>query len=151
MIFHSIKRTGAILALFLFTQSVFAHELKAALTTVLFNPRTSNIEVAHRFYLHDAEHAVREIFGNKADIIGSEATQVQFANYVQARFFMSNEDGKPLPLHAVGFEVERRFFWVYQETKEPTELQNLTISHNALRLAEQTRREKGRAEERRLS
>jgi hypothetical protein len=123
----------AFVALFLLSQPTFAHELKAALTTVLFNPRTSNIEVTHRFYLHDAEHAVKAIFGNDADIIGSEKTQQQFATYVRERFLMADQTGKNLPLSEVGFEVERRFFWVYQETKEPTTLQNLTISHNALR------------------
>ena len=35
-----------------------AHQQKIAITTVLFNPRTENIEIMHRFNLHDAEHAV---------------------------------------------------------------------------------------------
>ena len=36
-----------------------AHEMKSAITKVLFNQRTGNIEVMHRFYVHDAEHAVK--------------------------------------------------------------------------------------------
>lgn len=129
----TLIKLSALGALLLFGQVGVAHELKAALTSVLFNTRTNNIEVSHRFYLHDAEHAVKAIFGNKADIIGSEATQKQFAEYVNSRFAMANEKGEILPLKAVGFEVERRFFWVYQETEQPTVLQNLTIAHNALR------------------
>ncbi|MDG1816469.1 MAG: hypothetical protein P8H22_10245, partial [Glaciecola sp.] len=39
--------------------SVSAHQQKSGLTTVLFNPRTNNIEVMHRVYMHDAEHAVK--------------------------------------------------------------------------------------------
>lgn len=129
----SLIKLSALVALLSFGQASVAHELKAALTSVLFNTRTNNIEVSHRFYLHDAEHAVKAIFGNKADIIDSQDTQKQFANYVNERFVMANEKGEVLPLKAVGFEVERRFFWVYQETEQPTVLQNLTISHNALR------------------
>ncbi|MBN7828151.1 hypothetical protein J0A66_23230, partial [Bowmanella dokdonensis] len=86
----------------------------------------------HRFYLHDAEHAVKEIFGKEADIIGSEQTQRQFAEYVAERFALMR-DGQALPLGAVGFETEGKFFWVYQETPTPVTLEALSVKHNALR------------------
>ena len=111
----------------------FAHQQKAAITKVLFNPRTGNIEVMHRFYLHDAEHAVRDIFGRKADIISSEATQRQFTDYVAERFAMTDDGVNPLPLNAVGFEVDRNFFWVYQETPAKPDIKELTFRHDALR------------------
>lgn len=110
-----------------------AHQQKAAITKVLFNPRTGNIEVMHRFYLHDAEHAVRHIFGRKADIIGSKETQQQFADYVSERFALSADGVSPLPLAPVGFEIERRFFWVYQETPMQEGIEELTFRHDALR------------------
>lgn len=111
----------------------FAHQQKAAITQVLFNPRTGNIEVAHRFYLHDAEHAVRQIFGRDADILGSRETQSLFAEYVGERFAMTDDGETPLPLAAVGFEIERRFFWVYQETPVKAGIKELTFRHDALR------------------
>jgi hypothetical protein len=113
--------------------SVNAHQQKTAISTILFNPRTENIEVMHRFNLHDAEHAVRHIFGKNADIIGSTKTQQQFSDYVSQRFFMSTQDGQTIELKSAGFEIEGKFFWVYQETAEPKQLDNLVISHNALR------------------
>ena len=58
-----------------------AHQIKAAITTVLFNPRTENIEVMHRFNLHDAEHAVKALFDKHADIMDDIETQQQFADY----------------------------------------------------------------------
>ncbi|QHJ12416.1 hypothetical protein FX988_02673 [Paraglaciecola mesophila] len=113
--------------------SVFAHQQKTAISTILFNPRTENIEVMHRFNLHDAEHAVRHIFGKNADIIGSTKTQRQFSEYVSKRFAMSQENGQAILLKSAGFEIDGKFFWVYQETAEPEQLDNLVISHNALR------------------
>ncbi|MDF2176684.1 hypothetical protein P2G88_00285 [Aliiglaciecola sp. CAU 1673] len=110
----------------------FAHQQKAAITKVLFNSRTGHIEVMHRFYMHDAEHAVGEIFGGKADIMKSAETQQQFADYVTERFELLQQD-KGLPLSLVGFELEGKFFWVYQETPIPVELTNLSVRHNALR------------------
>lgn len=109
-----------------------AHQQKAAITRVLFNERTGNIEVMHRFYLHDAEHAVRKIFGKDADIIGAEATRRRFGAYVGERFEL-RADGRALALAPVGFEIDGRFFWVYQETAIPEELEVLSVQHQGLR------------------
>jgi hypothetical protein len=110
-----------------------AHQQKAAITKILFNPRTKNIEVMHRFYLHDAEHAVRQIFGKGADILGSDETKASFGQYVTDRFNLTTQAGEPLPLEFVGFEVERNFFWVYQETPIAEGVTAINIQHNALR------------------
>ena len=112
---------------------VSGHQQKIAFSTVLFNPRTENIEIMHRFRVHDAEHAVKEILGKDADIIDSKKTQNQFGDYVNQRFKLFDSDKQPLPLKMVGVELDGKFFWVYQETTQPTKLDNMTIRHNALR------------------
>ena len=113
--------------------SISAHQQKTAISTVLFNPRTENIEIMHRFRVHDAEHAVKEIFGKDADIIGSKETQQQFGDYVNQRFSLFDSEQQSLPLKMIGVELEGQFFWVYQETTQPTKLNNMTVRHNALR------------------
>lgn len=110
-----------------------AHQQKMAITTVLFNPRTNNIEVTHRFDLHDAEHAVKEIFDGDADIMKSAKTQSDFAQYVRERFAIFNLDKTELALTFVGTELEGKHFWVYQEAPAPSNLSGLYIEHNALR------------------
>lgn len=110
-----------------------AHQIKAAITTVLFNPRTENIEVMHRFNLHDAEHAVKVLFNKNADILDDKNTQKAFAEYVMTRFALLSAEGKSLTLKTVGYETEGKFFWVYQETERPPVLEGLTIRHDALR------------------
>lgn len=110
-----------------------AHQIKAAITTVLFNPRTENIEVMHRFNLHDAEHAVKILFDKSADIMADADTQQAFAGYVTEHFALLNAAGERLTLNSVGYETEGKFFWVYQETAQPPELAGLKIRHDALR------------------
>ena len=121
------------LLILLLTVPLSAHQQKEAITRVLFNPRTGNIEIMHRFLLHDAEHAVKELVDVKADILGSASTRQAFANYVYQRFAISDQDGQALPLSPVGQEIEGRFIWVYQETPIPAALSVLHITHNALR------------------
>lgn len=124
---------GMVACLSLFSSFAQAHQIKAAITTVLFNPRTENIEVMHRFNLHDAEHAVKALFDKEADIMKSADTQQEFADYVGNHFVLLGNNDQPLELTQVGFEVEGKFFWVYQETAQTPSLEGLKIQHNALR------------------
>jgi len=115
------------------TNLVFAHQQKAAETTVLFNKRTGQLEVSHRFYIHDTEHAVQSLFDKNADIIDSSKTQQQFANYVAKQFLVHTLADATLPLTSVGYEVEGKFFWVYQETIIPKDLDGVKLFNGALR------------------
>jgi len=119
--------TGALSA------SVFAHQQRAAITKVLFNQNTGNLEIMHRFYLHDTEHAVQMLFDKRADIRNSADTQELFANYVSKRFAIKPLNGEELKLKHVGHEIERIYFWVYQEVEAPKDIEGLTMIHNALR------------------
>mgnify|MGYP000058918280 FL=1 len=119
--------TGALSA------SVFAHQQRAAITKVLFNQNTGNLEIMHRFYLHDTEHAVQMLFDKRADIRNSADTQELFANYVSKRFAIKPLNGEELKLKHVGHEIERIYFWVYQEVEAPEDIEGLTMIHNALR------------------
>jgi hypothetical protein len=110
-----------------------AHQQKEAVTRVLFNPRTANIEVMHRFLLHDAEHAVRKLLDSEADILGSEATRQAFAAYVYERFSIADQDGNVIALSGVGKEIDGRFIWVYQEAPISEGISALRIRHGALR------------------
>lgn len=110
-----------------------AHQQKEAITRVLFNPRTGHIEVMHRFLLHDAEHAVRKLFGGKADVLGSAEDRNRFERYVHSRFSMQDPDGAVISLAPVGNEIDGRFLWVYAEAPIPEGLTALTLSHDALR------------------
>ncbi len=111
----------------------FAHQQKTAISRVFFNPRTKNVEIEHRFYIHDAEHAVKQLFDKNADILGNEESRATFADYVAKGFAIAGPDGNILQMKDVGYEMDGRFFWVYQETEKPPVLEGLIIKHDALR------------------
>lgn len=127
--------TGSLaLALLLSTASAGAHQLRAALTTVLFNERTDRIEVMHRFYLHDAEQVASEIAGRSANLFDNPEDRQRFGIYVHERFEMITIDGKQLPLTLRGTEIEGEFLWVYEAMAIPEPLPTtISISHRALR------------------
>ena len=122
-----------LLAAALFVAPLFAHQQKEAITQVLFNARTGNIEVMHRFLLHDAEHATRQLYGGDFDLLGSSEARERFESYVHERFTLKDQDGAALALSPVGHEVEGRYLWVYAEVPIPDGLTALTIAHDALR------------------
>lgn len=110
-----------------------AHQQKEAVTRVLFNPRTGNIEVMHRFLVHDVEHALEQVEGRAADILASARDRERFAAYVHERFSMEDQDGQALTLSPVGVELDGKFLWVYAETPARAGIVKLSIRHGALR------------------
>ena len=110
-----------------------AHQQKAALTQILFNPRTETIEIVHRFYLHDAEQAVLLLFGADADIHDKQETRFTMARYTAGSFALWDDQDKAIELGLVGFEIEGNFFYVYQESEIEQAPSALTIRQNVLR------------------
>ncbi|MBQ4833658.1 hypothetical protein J8L70_10435 [Pseudoalteromonas sp. MMG010] len=110
-----------------------AHQLKASVTTVLFNHRTHNIELMHRFYLHDTEHAVEHLFKGKADILSNEADLERFAQYVESHIALQTLTGEALTLNSVGAQIDGKFVWVYQEVAIPETIKGIRMSNGALR------------------
>ncbi len=111
-----------------------AHQLRAAMTTVLFNDRTERIEIMHRFFLHDAEQVVGQIVGKGADLVGAADDRQRFGIYVHERFDIFTPDGMQLPLELRGTELAGDFLWVYQTLPfSSPRLPGLQMSHRALR------------------
>jgi hypothetical protein len=108
-----------------------AHQQKEAYITLLFNERTGNLEVSHRFLLHDAEHGLAVILKGAGDLSVDEQTQQQFANYVQHNFALQDATSTALELITVGHEVDGKYFWVYQERSIP-KTSELKLKHAAL-------------------
>ncbi len=128
-----LQRLAPLLLGLLLAVPTVAHQQKESITRVLFNERTGNIEVMHRFLLHDAEHATRRLFGTKADLLGKPEDCDRFEEYVHGRFVLLDQHGTPLDLNSVGNEIDGEFLWVYAEAPIPEDLTTITLSHQALR------------------
>lgn len=109
-----------------------AHQLKEGFTRVLFNRRTGFIEVMHRFYAHDAEHAVRVLMDDpKAELHVSPEAQKRFGAYVASRFVIRDAEGEKIELGYIGQEIDGAFIWVYQEAPLRA-LTELTVENTVL-------------------
>lgn len=116
--------------------SGLAHQQKEAYITLLFNPNSGNLEVSHRFLIHDAEHIFAQLYDTKklglsGDLLSDERSQAAFAAYVEAHFKLADEEKRPLSLDSIGYEVDGKFLWVYQETPAP-QTNLLHVKHSAL-------------------
>jgi hypothetical protein len=96
-------------------------------------PDTCRIEVAHRLSIHDAESTLMSILGARADLVGNADAQAKFAAYVADRFLVTDaSSGEDVALSLLGGEVERGYFWVYQEAPMPARFEALSISQGVL-------------------
>ena len=139
---HNIRPATGLLGLLLVCSALlisdsFAHQQKYAVTRVLFNPSTNNIEVMHRFFVHDAEHAASLIFGERQTLLESADSRQLFSSYVMNRFSIdaTYADGSAteLELEYVGEELDGQFMWVYQEIPQTDNIVAMTIVNLSLR------------------
>ena len=131
MIFRVLPCSVFALLLMLTSSFALAHQQKEAYITILFNPHTGNLEVNHRFLIHDAEHALSISFQDISDLHINQLTQERFASYLQKHFALADGEGKLLALSTVGYEVEGKYFWFYQEIIDPN-AGILRVRHSAL-------------------
>jgi len=119
-----------------------AHEQAVAFTEVSFLPvveagncaaQGCRIEVAHRLAIHDAESALSSVLGARADLVNNAEAQARFASYVAEHFALIDPaTGTPLKLTLLGGEVERGYYWVYQEGQTDAGHNALLISQTVL-------------------
>ena len=94
---------------------------------------TCRVEVAHRLVIHDAESTLMSVLGARADLVGNSEAQAKFETYVAERFVLADgETGKPLSLTLLGGEVERGYYWVYQEAPLSEAPAALSITNGVL-------------------
>ena len=130
-------RFGGILLGLLVISTGEAHQQKNAVTRILFNENTGNIEVMHRFFIHDAEHAAGLIFGERQMLAESRESRELFSSYVINRFSIEASfregNSEVLGLSYVGEEVDGQFLWVYQEVPAQDDITAFTIVNLTLR------------------
>lgn len=132
----ALKFGGVLMGLLVFSAGE-AHQQKNAVTRILFNENTGNLEVMHRFFIHDAEHAAGLIFGERQMLAESRESRELFSSYVINRFSIEASfrkgNSEVLGLSYVGEEVDGQFLWVYQEIPAQEGIMAFTIENLALR------------------
>lgn len=107
-------------------EPAMAHQQKETYSTLSFNTRSKSLEIVHRFYVHDAEHALGQMLGKKVDLIKDKKAQQAFGTYIDQHFQLKTLSAKqPLKIHFIGQEVEGRYLWVYQEVPQFTRQETL--------------------------
>lgn len=113
-----------------------AHVQKTAVTHILFNSNTGNIEVMHRILVHDAEHAAVLIFGERQSMLESNESRELFSSYVVNRFAIdatvTGGTTTGLQLRYVGSEIDGQFIWVYQEIAEIPDIESMSVVNAVL-------------------
>ena len=125
-------RRACLLLIMLSSAPLGAHQQKAALTTLRYNPRSNEVEIAHRFALHDAEHAAPEVTGGDAILRTDTARQWAFARYVHGAFRLTDHSGAELAKDLVGVEVDGSLLWIYETLPGEAGPRIAHIRHDAL-------------------
>jgi hypothetical protein len=103
-----------LLAMVLAGNPAVAHRLEAALSVVEINPSSDTLEITHRLYAHDLEHAL-ELGPVGVGYFETPEGQAAIKTYCERQFFISDGQGKALALQFVGAELSGDLLYVYFE------------------------------------
>lgn len=143
MSINGLKIAFGLITLAVSSAPAVAHEQAVGLTEISVIAETDGdgtcaveacrLEVAHRLSIHDAESTLMSVLGARADLVGDPVAQQKFAAYVAQKFLITDAAaGTDIPLTLLGGEVERGYFWVYQEAIAPVGTADLAITQSVL-------------------
>ena len=102
-----------LLSLIFISLSTLAHRQHFASTNILWNAKTSIMEIEHRVHEHDAAKMLSRLSRGQTDLTKPEA-QAKFALYVANHFKIYNGESKLTP-SLLGAEIIGHHIYVYQE------------------------------------
>jgi hypothetical protein len=94
-----------------------AHSFHAGLTDISYNARTGSTEVVHTYMTHDVEALLANLYGRAFDLSDPD-DQAALRKYVEKQFWLSDKDGKRLPLNWVGLQADTDSVVVFQEAPQ---------------------------------
>ncbi len=103
-----------LLALVLASNPAAAHRLEAALSVVEVNPSSGTLEITHRLYAHDLEHAL-DLGAVGAGYFETPEGQAAIKAYCERQFFIGDGQGKAIAIQFVGAELSGDLLYVYFE------------------------------------
>ncbi|GIU65978.1 DUF6702 family protein [Candidatus Phycosocius spiralis] len=112
------------------TMPAQAHRIQAALSVVEISPTTQNLEITHRLYVHDLEHAL-DLGSIGMSWFLTQEGQAAIKGYCLRQFFIGDVNGRPLAIQFVGAELSGDLLYVYFEAGQYRG-QSLTLDSNLL-------------------
>ena len=111
---------------------VLAHRQKQVVSTILWNDRTSSLEVTHTLHVQDATLALIALGKIETPDLAPLKARALLALYVDKHFRLSSLDQKVLGLEVIGAEIEGHQVYVYQEARMKTAPGGLVVDNRIL-------------------
>ncbi len=92
-----------------------AHSFHQSLSEVELNATRSVLEVSMKVVPEDLERALENRVRRQVNLDATDDVDALLLRYLSSTFRVSSDDGRLLPLHFVGKEVDHRAAWLYFE------------------------------------
>ena len=110
------------------------HPFYVSITSVDYNEQAQRVEISCRIFYDDLEAALKSGRNMKVDLMkptDKPATDSLLAAYLRDHFRLS-VNGKPSPLHYVGYEIEDDVAWCFLEADNIRVVNNIAITNRIL-------------------
>ena len=113
------------------TLPALAHRYFFGLTEISSNQNTGAVEFVHQYTLHDVQHALSKLTGERFSL-DQENAEAVLQQWVTDNFTIKKPNGERVKLTWVGFEADYQKIWVYQELPKQKSLCGWEVSNTLL-------------------
>lgn len=110
------------------------HPFYVSITSVDYNDAAHRVEISSRIFYDDLEVALKDGRNLKIDLINPTdrpAVDSLMASYFRNYFGLA-VNGKPVPLHYVGYEIDEDVAWCFLEVTDINHVERLQLDNRLL-------------------
>jgi len=110
------------------------HPFFVSVTEIKHNEKEKNLEISCKLFFNDFENALEKKYNKQLDIL-KPAEQGVITPLMQDYFkkhIQINVNGKPAPLHLIGYEIEEDAVWCYLEAPKVNQVKKIVVRDDIL-------------------
>ena len=119
---------------FLYSLLTFLHPFFVSVTEIKHNDKAKNLEISCKIFFNDFEDALEKKYHKQLDILKPTEKQIiipLMQDYLQ-KHLKINVNGKPAPLHLLGYEIEEDAVWCYLEAPKINQVKKIEVRNDVL-------------------
>jgi len=110
------------------------HPFFVSVTEIKHNEKQKDLEISCKLFFNDFENALEKKYNKQLDILKPAEKEIitplmqdYFKKHIQI-----NVNGKPVPLHLIGYEIEEDAVWCYLEAPKVNQVKKIQVRNDVL-------------------
>jgi len=110
------------------------HPFFVSVTEIKHNEKAKNLEISCKLFFNDFENALEKKYKKQLDILQPSEEKIitpLMQDYL-IKHLQVTVNGRPAPLHLIGYEIEEDAVWCYLEASKINQVKKIEVRNDVL-------------------